>query len=85
MGCGAFCSYCGRCGRKSTDVAKFRVCLYCDYKNPRDALICENCGRELVVVKDVTPPPEAPPPPGVAGGTPSLHAKEKLDDRPEDV
>lgn len=85
MGCGAFCSYCGRCGRKSTDVAKFRVCRFCDYKNPRDALICENCGHNLVIINDATPPPGVPPPPGITGGMPSLHTKEKLANEPEET
>jgi DNA-directed RNA polymerase subunit RPC12/RpoP len=68
MGCGAFCSYCGRCGRKVTDTIKWRVCRYCDYKNDFEATVCANCGRELPTYKNTIAPPPPPPPAGASGG-----------------
>lgn len=73
MGCGAFCSHCGRCGRKVTDTIKWRVCRYCDFKNSFEATRCANCGMELPTCPSTIPAPPFPPPPGQTGGLRSAH------------
>ncbi|MGI6032051.1 MAG: hypothetical protein ACOX69_01345 [Coriobacteriales bacterium] len=67
MGCGAFCSYCGRCGRDPRDAIKWKVCRRCDFKNPVDVDVCQNCGAPLVTTfVSAVPKPKDPPPPGVS-------------------
>lgn len=76
-GCGAFCSYCGRCGRKVTDTVQWHVCRRCGYKNDFEATVCANCGAELPVFHGTLAPPPFPPPAGKPGAMRSLHGGEE--------
>lgn len=76
MGCGAFCSYCGRCGRKVTDTVQWRVCRFCGHENDFEATVCAECGRELPVFRKTIAPPPMPPRAGTPGGLRSLHGDE---------